>query len=67
MQYTWLKDKNWKEIYISDIVKCYDWDIAEIIQWQCIIEAKSKTRSYMMCNMKREDFEVIWNIYEDNN
>ena len=66
LQYTWLKDKNWKEIFIWDIVRVlFDWNIAEIREWQCIIEAISWPHSYMLCNMKWEDFEIIWNIYEN--
>ena len=65
MQFTWLFDKNGKEIYEGDIVKVYDNDIAKIVFEKCIIVWKTKSHDYMLCNMEWSDFEIIWNIYEN--
>jgi hypothetical protein len=64
MQYVWLKDKNWKEIYEWDIVKNYSNGKPSFIFW-----------NNFSCRFDLQDWhftfndllksEIIWNIYEN--
>ena len=70
MMYTWMNDKNWKEIYEWDICKLFrdSWDI-----WVWIVYWNNDYLRYEILVDESEIFrlsefikrEIIWNIYEN--
>lgn len=69
-EYTWLKDKNWEQVYEWDIL---EWKSKEWNSELFIIEWDNKNAKFIdkcICHwyiddMNTSDMEIIWNIYEN--
>ena len=66
MQFTWLLDKNWKEIYEGDIYHQGDSRILYIVEWldTGLKGRQNWNKSTAWISHFQSDIEVIWNIYE---
>jgi hypothetical protein len=66
MQYTWLKDNNWKEIYENDYVN-YKWCLYRIFfnKFKISLENISIKDIIDLTDEILSDLSIKWNIYEN--
>lgn len=69
MQFTWLLDKNGKEIYEGDIYHQWDTRILYVVEWMdtWLKGRQIWNRSYAWISYFQPAIEIIWNIYENKN
>lgn len=65
MQYTGLKDKNGKEIFEGDVVKCFKIHNSIVCMAEYAWGLKTKTLGFIPFSEIYGHFEVIGNIYEN--
>lgn len=68
-QFTWLLDKNGKEIYEGDIYHQWDTRILYVVEWMdtWLKGRQIWNRSYAWISYFQPAIEIIWNIYENKN
>ena len=66
MQYTWLKDKNWKEIYFEDYV-LYKNTVYRVVWNKYKISLENISQKYIsdLTEVIISDLSVLWNTYEN--
>jgi hypothetical protein len=66
LQYTWLKDKNWKDVYEWDLMETWNSNIMWVVfqKWMFVL-AYDFWNAEISMDYKIEDYIVVGNIYEN--